>query len=398
MSAFDNSAVNTIIFESITQNEDLQTLLDKVSSSFSLDIYILSIGGTQLFSSSALGCKDKNEYFPVQTVTQILAGESECIHAHGQEFSRMLYPFRPPSSLSGSLIINYANDCQESFVESVGRSIAKVYNYFFHGDNCGYSLNIRNHIIARFLLLKDNSSDLNTFIDTYLHDYSSSGMAFRQKFAIAAFQPVPTENNLSINEPTPLSRYIPNSFYFNDGSRVLAFIFGLDSDRISTNTVLFSSLNAYCDLMNFSCAISRVFDDLSDKSSYIRQASSLLEYKLQISSERVFLAEDNFADTIISGAIEQLGSQIFILSDITSLVQFDIDNNTKYLETLENYLKYAGNYTQAANNLYIDRGTLKYRMEKIKKLLSCDPDDPSNSKRLLLAINVYKYFSRNAED
>ena len=96
---------------------------------------------------------------------------------------------------------------------------------------------------------------------------------------------------------------------------------------------------------------------------------------------------------VLAGVTAQLGGKMFLLSDISRLAEYDRENNTRYFETLESWLEWAGNYTQVASALYIDRGTLKYRMEKI---LSCAPNRPEDAKRLTIAMQIYRHFGTPA--
>ena len=397
MAYFKNTAVNSVIFNSLTRPEGLQPLLERLTETFSLDIYVINTDGRLLFGAAALETKRQFNTFPARAVANLFSGNGKCVHERLHGYDRLLCPlFTPAAVLSGAIIIHYCPPLDQEFAESLGRSLARVYHYLYPDQGNGYTLNFRNQIIARYLLLRENTAEINSFIDTYLQDYSLSGMIFRQRFAVAVFRPAEPDAAVSEKEGTPLSRFIPNCFYVKDGSRLLALIFGLDGDRVGANAVLCSSLEDYCASRHLVCAVSRVFDDLNDRAVYIRQASALLDYELSVPAERVYLAEDRFSDMILAGATAQLGGKMFLLSDISRLVEYDRENNTRYSETLESYLDCAGNYTQAASALYIDRGTLKYRLEKIKKILSCDPDKPEDAKRLIIAMQIYRHFSSPA--
>lgn len=61
------------------------------------------------------------------------------------------------------------------------------------------------------------------------------------------------------------------------------------------------------------------------------------------------------------------------------------------VETLENYLEYGENLKLTAENLFIHINTLKYRIQRINKLLNCNLKDPNVRFRLRIALIIEHY-------
>lgn len=104
----------------------------------------------------------------------------------------------------------------------------------------------------------------------------------------------------------------------------------------------------------------------------------------------IFTADSLYTKILLSGAIERLGKQILELSDIRCLAQYDADNRTEYLRTLEQYLIYGNRLSNAAKSMFIDRSTMKYRLSKIMDIIKKDIDRPDVAKQLRTGIAIYR--------
>ena len=66
-------------------------------------------------------------------------------------------------------------------------------------------------------------------------------------------------------------------------------------------------------------------------------------------------------------------------------------------ETLESYLDHNCNANATAEALYIHRNTMRYRMEKIKRILDVDINDMSVFLELKLAFAIRRYRDNREE-
>ena len=80
----------------------------------------------------------------------------------------------------------------------------------------------------------------------------------------------------------------------------------------------------------------------------------------------------------------------FYDSSIGPLAEYDRENKTELLESLEIYLLENRSISAAAARLYIHRNTMNYRINKIKQILSVDFDDSENLLKLQLGIKIMR--------
>jgi DNA-binding PucR family transcriptional regulator len=219
--------------------------------------------------------------------------------------------------------------------------------------------------------------------------------AFRPGYAIAVICGSDSDDNmrrLTEAEQT-LGEYVPQSFHLIRGGSIMVFVYGLEDNgsRSGKNSHV-TGLEQLSREYSLFCGLSSIFTDLSQRRGFKLQARKALNLgKQQNRPGCVFAADSMYTDILISGAIDRIGRQILELSDIKSLYEHDLKNRTDYLRTLEHYLKHENRLSQAADSMFIDRSTMKYRLKKIKNIMQNDFDEPLVAKRLKLGIYVFRF-------
>lgn len=74
----------------------------------------------------------------------------------------------------------------------------------------------------------------------------------------------------------------------------------------------------------------------------------------------------------------------FVQEHLGPLLAYDEENGTELLTTLEAYFAEEGNHVRVAERLFLHRNTVRYRLQKVEKLLGVSLDDPET--RLLLGV------------
>lgn len=74
------------------------------------------------------------------------------------------------------------------------------------------------------------------------------------------------------------------------------------------------------------------------------------------------------------------------------LQDYDRNNGTELLHTLDVYLLHGQNITAAAQTLYLHRNTMAYRLAQIKELTGVDTSDPSDNLLLLFSFKIFEYY------
>jgi len=134
------------------------------------------------------------------------------------------------------------------------------------------------------------------------------------------------------------------------------------------------------------CGGSMEFTDIRSLPAYCRQAKGALRTCIEAGRARVLLFSDNVLEYIISHFKEEYDVDMVCSKAVRQLKNFDAENGTDYLETLRRYLENGMQQTLTANELYIHRSTLIYRIKKIQELTGVDLDDPDM--RLYIQISI----------
>lgn len=81
----------------------------------------------------------------------------------------------------------------------------------------------------------------------------------------------------------------------------------------------------------------------------------------------------------------------YILGDVK---EYDEENESAFLETIETYILCNGNISQTSSKLYIHRNTCIYRIGRINELFQLDLDDPYTRAEILNCLYIYRYLGQ----
>jgi purine catabolism regulator len=84
----------------------------------------------------------------------------------------------------------------------------------------------------------------------------------------------------------------------------------------------------------------------------------------------------------------------YIEDELGALLKHDATASNPLLATLRTYLACDGNKSQAAQQLYVQRRTLYYRLERIESLLGRSLDDPDTRQALIFAVRGHDLLHR----
>ena len=84
-------------------------------------------------------------------------------------------------------------------------------------------------------------------------------------------------------------------------------------------------------------------------------------------------------------------SQRYVSDNLARLEQYDLDNNSNLLETLEALIRNMGRRKSAAAQLYLHRNTMAYRIKKIEQLTRADLSNGDDLMRLGFALRLKDY-------
>ena len=86
------------------------------------------------------------------------------------------------------------------------------------------------------------------------------------------------------------------------------------------------------------------------------------------------------------------GTLLFEMSDelLKPLEKYDDQHDAGYIETLESFLRNGGSIKAVADELFIHRNTIQYRMGNIKKMLDCDLESAEERMKYMIACMIRK--------
>lgn len=111
------------------------------------------------------------------------------------------------------------------------------------------------------------------------------------------------------------------------------------------------------------------------RESYKQAEQALKVLRCQSKENNTYFYED-LGIYLILMKIDDLPLLDKLYNDMfTPIIEYDKSTNSKLLETFETYLDENCNIDKTSRKLFIHKNTLKYRLERIEKLLECDIND-----------------------
>lgn len=299
---------------------------------------------------------------------------------------------------AGVLAVRFSEREKSSFAAELAKKLGGLYDYFAGSSlaETAYRGDFLKAYLARELLLYDGGDSLLSEMYPIQPDGGGGEIAsrFQPEFCIAAIRTLDsgdTADELSTAE-SHLPAFIPRSVCLIRGQILLVMLFGLEEGSLvkGSGSGLLTQLEIFVRKYHLYCGLSSVFGDLSQRRNYRHQAIDALDLGSQANpAGYLFRADELYTEIMLSEAVKRAGKQILTVSDVTLLAEYDAKNQTSYLKTLEQYLRYNNRITAASKSAFIDRGTMKYRLQKIRELLQADFDQPETAKLLRLGIAVY---------
>ncbi len=134
-------------------------------------------------------------------------------------------------------------------------------------------------------------------------------------------------------------------------------------------------------------------DIIDLKKSFVEAQEAIRLSGLTANPESVNWFEKLMVYNFLGSGVPKDVLREFYESSVGPLAEFDRENNTNLLETLEVYLLENRSISAAAQRLYIHRNTMNYRINKIKQLLNTDLDDSENLLKLQIGIRIMRILS-----
>lgn len=191
-----------------------------------------------------------------------------------------------------------------------------------------------------------------------------------------------------------LERMIPGSkaAYYNENIVLLA---GYDAEKTLGGECL-GRLLEFLRENKLHGGMSRCFHVLTDMAHYYRQSLKTLELGMWKNKEEVFHTYD---DLVLYHFLDIRSDKEDLLEfchpSLFTLVEYDKDNNTSYVQTLHVYIMNRGNQTDSARALHIHRTTLIYRIDKIEKIMNVRLEDVDTVYYLYISFKIMEFLNKS---
>lgn len=153
-----------------------------------------------------------------------------------------------------------------------------------------------------------------------------------------------------------------------------------ESDKKEVLAKIYKSLSEYLYSISSDIklvmGVGRAYEGIGDLQKSFTEASRcvILSEKMNMSG-RVFLYEEMGIYNLFSELADKKVMQEFIDNTLGVIIEYDMNNNSKLLETLKAYLWNNNSLIHASEQLYTHRNTVKYRVQRISQLTGRDFDD-----------------------
>ena len=167
--------------------------------------------------------------------------------------------------------------------------------------------------------------------------------------------------------------------------RVLLFI---NMDRLdgAGQSELFETLVAFSKGHLLITGVSLAFRGMNHLCAAYEQTRTAIEYgTVYHPSDYCYFFEDYALDYMIRSCKGSFQNEEICSSKLLLLAQYDKEKGTDYYKTLFTYFTCRFNAAEAAKQLFINRSTFHYRLERIQELVNIDFD--SEDERLYLAMS-----------
>lgn len=144
--------------------------------------------------------------------------------------------------------------------------------------------------------------------------------------------------------------------------------------------------------INAKIGISTFINDMEDISNGVHQAICANDYLHIAQSEEIYMYDEMGIFRLFYEYKNDIDLHEIYMSIMENLLAYDKDG--QMYTTLEVYYSMDCNMARTADELYIHKNTLKYRLSKIKEILGMDFDEPNHGFTVQMALKIGKYLSK----
>ncbi|AFA48023.1 PucR family transcriptional regulator [Acetobacterium woodii] len=156
-------------------------------------------------------------------------------------------------------------------------------------------------------------------------------------------------------------------------------------------------MKKFLDKNHLSAGISNCENSISEIARLYRQSLIAIDMGNYLGlNENFFTFKEHRVNSMLYAFINLGDVENYFNPCIKQLLEYDTKKNAALLATLVSYLDNNSKQLKTANELFIQRGTLVYRLKKIEELCSIDLTDSDVIFDLQLSIRIFKLMNKDA--
>lgn len=153
----------------------------------------------------------------------------------------------------------------------------------------------------------------------------------------------------------------------------------------------------FLDAHQLCCAISPEYDDILNSRIYYMCTQNLMQIIRQHRLTVAYFPDMHF-HVVYDLITSKYPLEVFIHPAIRLLQEYDAENDSNLLSTLEVYLKHKSNPDLAADLLYIHRSTLFYRIKKIRELTGYPLENMDETSEIYFSLQLSRIRQKYDKD
>lgn len=159
--------------------------------------------------------------------------------------------------------------------------------------------------------------------------------------------------------------------------------------------IIDKNIVSFLERNNIILIVSNNFSNILDLSKHYQQAIDSMEIIHTLGMEgNVFYYEDLKFYHLIEDVKYDIDLINYCSQSVLKLLEYDRKNNTEYFLTLKTYIEEDKNAIETANQLFIHRNTINYRLNKIKEITNIDLNNGDELFRITMSIKILEFLNK----
>lgn len=193
--------------------------------------------------------------------------------------------------------------------------------------------------------------------------------------------------NTKVNICENIELKVNNSLVFPYRQCVVGLVY-IDGHEDEKKTLV--KLAKYLQAFKLHVGISQIFGDFYEFQTYYKQTEIAIEYGIREQSDKWihFFEEFSFA-YMLDCCLGKFNPETFYPSGLVKIMDHDREKTTSYTDTLRVYLENDLSPARTMKELYVQRSTLLYRLERINEIADTNLKDPNTKLHYMLAFALH---------